>query len=94
MPFNVRSIAVSIAVFFFFVLAIIGLLSGLSTCVCCKRAVTGAVLAYIVVGLAVRAINTILFNAMINNQVERQKDSLFPMSDFAGFEDRAGGRTN
>ena len=94
MPLNVRSIAVSIAVFFFFGLAIIGLLSELSTFVCCKRAVTGAIIVYIVTGLAVRAINTILVNAMINNQVERQKDSLFPMSDFAGFEDRAGGRTS
>jgi len=94
MPLNVRSIAVSIAVVSFFGLSLIGLLSGLTTSVCCKRAVTGALLVYIAAGLAVRAINTILVNAMINNQVKRQKDSLFPMSDFAGFEDRAGGRTN
>jgi len=94
MPLNVRSIAVSIAVVFFFGLSVVGLLSGLSTSVCCKRAVTGAVLVYIAAGLAVRAINSILVNAMINNQVKRQKDSLFPMSDFARFEDMAGGRTN
>jgi len=94
MPLNVRSIAVSIAVVFFFGLSLIGLLSGLSTSVCCKRAVIGAVLVYIAAGLAVRAINTILVNAMINNEVKRQKDSLFPMSDFAGFEGKAGGRRN
>jgi len=94
MPLNVRSIAVSIAVLFFFGLSIVGLLSGLSTFVCCKRAVIGAALAYVAAGLAVRAINAILVNAMINNQMNRQKDSLFPMSDFAGFEDKAGGRTN
>jgi len=94
MPLNVRSIAISIAVMLFFTMSIIGLLSGLSTFICCKRAITGAILAYIVTGLAVRAINTILVNAMINNQVERQKDSPFPMNDFAGLEDKAGGRTN
>lgn len=94
MLLNVRSIAVSIAVVFFFGLSIIGLISGLSTFVCCKRAVAGAVLAYIGASLAVRAINTILFNAMINNQVNRRKDSMFPLSDFAGFEDKFGGRTN
>jgi len=92
MPLNVRSISVSTAVVFFFGLSLIGLLSGLSTSVCCKRAVRGAVLVYVAAGLAVRAINTILVNAMINNEVKRQKDSLFPMSDFAKFEGKASGR--
>ena len=77
MPLHVRSIAVSIAVICFFGLSLIGWISGLSPFTCCKRALLGAVLAYIAGALAVRAINAILISAMIANQMEQQegKDS-------------------
>jgi hypothetical protein len=75
MPLHVRSIAVSIAVICFFVLSIVGWIYGLSTFVCCKRALIGAVLAYIAGSWAVKAINAILVNAMIANQVNQQKSS-------------------
>jgi hypothetical protein len=74
MPLHVRSIAVSIAVICFFVISIIGGVCGLSPFVCCKRALIGALLAYIAGGWAVRAINAILVNAMIENQVNQQAD--------------------
>jgi len=74
MPLHVRSIAISVAVTFFFVLSLIGWISGLSTFVCCKRAMIGAVLAYIAGACAVRAINAILINAMITNQMNQQKE--------------------
>ena len=77
MPLNVRSIAVSIAVICFFVLSLIGWFCGISTFVCCKRALIGAVLAYIAGGWAVKAINAVLVNAMIANQVNQQEDSHF-----------------
>ena len=77
MPLHVRSIAVSIAVICFFVLSLVGWICGLSPFVCCKRAMIGAVLAYIAGSWAVKAINAILVNAMIANQVDQQEDSGF-----------------
>ncbi len=77
MPLNVRSIAVSIAVIFFFVLSLIGWFCGISPFVCCKRALIGAVLAYVAGGWAVKAINAVLVNAMIANQVNQQEESHF-----------------
>ncbi len=74
MPLNVRSIAVSIAVICFFGIAVIGWGSGLSPFTCCKRALAGAVCAYIAAALAVKAINAILINAMITDQMKQQKE--------------------
>ncbi|MBA7642733.1 hypothetical protein ES703_50441 [subsurface metagenome] len=74
MPLHVRSIAVSIAVVCFFGLSLIGWISGLSPFTCCKRALVGALLAYIAVTWAVKAINAILISAMITNQMNRQKE--------------------
>ncbi len=74
MPLNVRPIAVSIAVICFFALSLIGWVSGLSPFTCCKRALTGAAIAYIAAALAVKAINAILMNAMITKQMNRQKE--------------------
>lgn len=74
MPLHVRSIAVSISVICFFVLSFVGWICGLSPYVCCKRALIGAVLAYIAGGLAIKAINAILVNAMISSQVNQQQD--------------------
>ncbi len=74
MPLPVRSIAVSIAVIFFFGLSLVGCIGGLSPFTCCKRAVAGAVLAYIAATWAVKAINYILINAMITSQTNQQKE--------------------
>ena len=74
MPLNVRSIAVSIGVICFFVIAGIGWISGLSPFTCCKRALVGAVVAYIAGAWAVKAINAILMNAMITSRMEQQKE--------------------
>jgi hypothetical protein len=77
MPLHVRSVAVSIAVICFFILSLVGWVSGLSPFVCCKRALIGAALAYIAGRWAVKAINAILVNAMITNQMDRQDGSHF-----------------
>jgi hypothetical protein len=73
MPLNVRSISVSLSVVCFFCLSLIGWVSGLSPFICCKRALVGAVLAYIGGNWAVRMINRILINAIINRQIERHE---------------------
>lgn len=77
MPLHVRSIAVSIAVTCFFVMSLIGWSSGLAPFICCKRALIGAVLAYIGGGWAIRAVNTILVNAMIANRMDQQDGTDF-----------------
>jgi len=74
MLLHVRSIAVSIAVIFFFGISLIGWISGLSPFVCCKRALIGAVLAYIAGTFAVKAINAILMNAIVTNQMNQEKE--------------------
>jgi len=75
-PLQVRSIATSIAVVFFFVLSLVSYFSGLSPFTCCKRALSGAVLAYIVSSWAVKAINSILINAMVTSQMkQKEKES-------------------
>ena len=74
MPFHVRSTAVRIAVICFFVMSLIGWICGLTPFICCKRAMFGAVLSYIAGCWAVRAINSILVNAIIADQIEMQEN--------------------
>jgi hypothetical protein len=75
MPLHVRSIAVTIAVICFFVLSFICWMSGFSPFVCCKRAIIGAAIAYVAGAFAVKAINAILINAMITNQMKQQEET-------------------
>ena len=74
MPLNVRSIALTTAVMCFFAVSLIGWVSGFSPFTCSKRALTTAFVVYIIIILAVKAINTILINAMINSQMNQQKE--------------------
>ena len=74
MPLHVRSIAIKTAVIFFFGLSIVGWVNNLSPFTCCKRALAGAALAYIVAVCAVKAVNAILMNAIIANQMSQQKE--------------------
>jgi len=73
MPLNIRPIAVSFAVICFFGISIAACLSGLTPFTCCKRAITGAILAYIAAALAVAAINAILISAMVENEMKQEK---------------------
>ena len=74
MPLHIKSVAVSIAVTCFFGVSIIGWISGLETFTCCKRALLGAVLAYIAGAWTVRGVNAILVSAMVTNQMNKQKE--------------------
>lgn len=92
MLLHTRSIAVNIAVVCFFILSLVGWASGLTPDVCCKRALIGAVLAYIAGVLAVKAINAVLIHAMITNQIDQQSRSASGMSRKVTYKDnrRAG----
>lgn len=74
MPLNVRSIAVSIAVICFFGLSLVGWYSGLSPFTCSKRALLGAVIAYIAGTWAVKAVNAILMNALVKNKMNQEEE--------------------
>jgi len=76
MPLNVRSISVTAAVICFFAIALVGWISGLSPLTCCKRAMIAAIVIYTAAVLAVNAINSILINAMIKNQMKQQKEKI------------------
>jgi drug/metabolite transporter superfamily protein YnfA len=73
MPLNVKSISVSVAVICFFVIAIVGWFSDVSPFTCCKRALAAAVVVYIAASLAVKAINVILIDAIVEKQMNQQK---------------------
>ena len=72
MPLQNRAISGSIAVMCFFAVAIIGWLNQISPFTCCKRAVTAAIISYVISTLAVKAVNYILIDAMITNQMNQQ----------------------
>jgi len=74
MPLNIKSIAVSIAVVCFFGMSLIGSISGLSSFTCCKRAIAGAILAYIAGVWLVKGVNAVLISAMVTNQMNEQED--------------------
>lgn len=66
-----RPIAFTLAIVGFFALSIVGTIGGLTTDTCCERALGGAVVVYMATSAAVRVINTILTQAMIENQVNK-----------------------
>ena len=74
MPLHVRSIATSLAVICFFGIAVIGWISGLTPFTCCKRAITGAVIGYVIGACAVKMINAILINAIIQSRMNQRKE--------------------
>jgi hypothetical protein len=72
MLLQIRSIAVSAAVLCFFFIGIVGSLGGLSPGTCCRRAVLGAAIVYLAVGVAVRAVNAILTQALITDRMQKE----------------------
>lgn len=74
MLLHTRLISVSSAVVCFFVVSLIGWINGFSPFTCCKRALIGAIITYAAAALAVKAINAILLNAMVNSQMKQQKE--------------------
>jgi hypothetical protein len=73
MPLQTRPIAISAAVLCFFVLGVVGSLSGLAPFTCCRRALLGAALLYLVATIAVRVINAILTQAMIADRIRKER---------------------
>jgi len=72
---HARSIAISSAVVSVFAVAIVGSISGLSPWACCERALLAAVVTYFAAVAAVRAINAILIQAIVDNEVNKERTS-------------------
>jgi len=70
---HVRSMAVSSAIVCMFAVAIVGSISGLSPWACCERALLAAVIIYFAAGAAVRAINAILIQAIVDSQMDKER---------------------
>ena len=81
MPLDARSISVSVAVICFFGIAVAGWISDISMFTCCKRAIIAAIVTYVVTVLAVKTINTILIDAMVKNQMNKQKEKTSDSGD-------------
>jgi hypothetical protein len=94
MPLHVRSIAVNAAVICFFALSVIGWLSSLSPFICCKRALIGAMLTYVIGGLATKAVNAVLINAMVQNQMHQKTQSSFTANRKVEFDDKLSGNNS
>ena len=74
MPLHARSIAINMGVMCFFAIGLVGWCSGLLPLTCCKRALAGAIVAYMVITLAVKAINAILTNAIIRSHMKKLEE--------------------
>jgi hypothetical protein len=88
MPLNARYIAVTAGVISYFGMSFISWISGLSPFTCCKRALTGAVVAYIAASLVVKAINMILISAIIASRANQASRKAEPRQK----ETRGGGK--
>jgi uncharacterized protein YqgC (DUF456 family) len=75
MPFHPKTTAMTLAVIFFFAVSAIGCITGLSPFCCCKRALLASLIGYIAGVFAVKAVNTILISAMVEKQLNQNKES-------------------
>jgi hypothetical protein len=66
-----RPIAFMLAIVGFFALSIVSTIVGLAPDTCCERALGGAFVIYIATSVAVRAINMILTQAMIEGRIDK-----------------------
>ena len=71
MPFHHKKTAMTLAVVFFFAVSAVGCIAGLSPFCCCKRALLASLIGYVAGVLAVKAVNMILINAMVEKQLNQ-----------------------
>jgi len=71
MLLNDRPIAIGFSVLGFFGIAFVGWLSGLSQLTCCKRALIAAFFVYVAVIIAMKIVNIILTEALIDSQMKQ-----------------------
>ncbi len=72
MPLEARPIAIKIAVLMFFIMAFIGFYKELAPMECCKRAIIGSIIIYLVTAYAVKAVNFIVLSAIHSKQSSKK----------------------
>ena len=65
---EIRSIAVSFAVFIFFVMSCAGWFMGVSPGTCAARAIGGAAITYLAISIAARVIMSIIIDSIVENK--------------------------
>jgi hypothetical protein len=65
-----KSIAIKSAVLAFLAVSLICQFSQIDAAVCLTRALLGSIAVYIIITLVIKTVNTLLFNAIINKQLE------------------------
>ena len=72
MLLNVKTTSISIAVTCFFIISFIGWFVQLEPLICCKRAIIGAVIAYVLTKYITNAINNIVIGALVKFRMKQQ----------------------
>lgn len=67
-----KSLAMKAAVLAFLAVSIICQLSQMDAVVCLKRAFLGSIAIYVIITLVIKTVNALLFNAIINKQLDEQ----------------------
>lgn len=75
MPFNVKSISITFSVLCFFATATIASINNVSPMTCCKRSVIAAVIAYAATACIVKIVNSIIINAIVKSQMDKQQEN-------------------
>ena len=69
---SIRSTSMILAVAAFFVMAAVGIFSGLTPATCCWRAFSGAILFYIAVTITARSVLSIVISSMIESKMNKE----------------------
>ena len=69
---SIKSTSMILAALAFFVMAAIGIFSGLTPATCCWRAFSGAVLFYIAVTITARSVLSIIIGSMIESKMNKE----------------------
>ncbi len=68
---SIRSTSMLFAVVTFFVMAVIGMFSGLTPATCCWRAFSGAVVFYIIVTIAGKSVLSIIISSIVDSKMNK-----------------------
>lgn len=68
---SIRSVAVYFAVMIFFIMSLTGWFCGQSPATCCNRAFVGAIVTYVAVSIAAKAVTKVIMDAIIESKVAK-----------------------
>ncbi len=66
---SIRSVAVYFAAMIFFIMSLTGWFCGQSPATCCNRAILGAIVTYIAVSIAAKAVAKVIMDAIIESKM-------------------------